>query len=326
MSPDEPPASERAARELQIGGQAVIEGVVMRGPDRWALAVRKPSGAIYVTMSPTTTLAERYPRWNRFPVRGIFALADSLIIGVKSLSISAGIALEEGAEDGESHSLEGSPSDCDGAAGETGGGAKSDKSVGTWEMATALVLALALFLGLFIVLPTAAAGAFDEYLTNTVLYNLAEGFIRVAVFIGYLLVISLLPDVKRLYEYHGAEHKVVHAYEAGLPLTARSAEGYPTAHVRCGTTFILIVLVISVLVFSLFGRPALWLRVLERLAVIPFVAALSYEIIKFAGSHEDSRAVRLIMAPGLWLQRLTTREPDEEQLEVATRALDAAVG
>jgi uncharacterized protein YqhQ len=176
------------------------------------------------------------------------------------------------------------------------------------------------------VLPTVIAKSLDEYLPNTILYNLVEGGLRVAIFIAYLAAMSLLPDIRRVFQYHGAEHKVVHAYEAGEPLTPKSAERFSTAHMRCGTTFIVIVLVISILIFSLFGRPALWLRIVERLAIIPLVAIISYEIIKVAGKHENANAMRVVMAPGLWLQRLTTREPDTGQLEVAIDALTAAVG
>jgi uncharacterized protein YqhQ len=190
----------------------------------------------------------------------------------------------------------------------------------------ALVLALALFLGLFIVLPAVVVRQFDRYLTNTVVYNLAEGLMRISIFVLYLAAMSLLPDMRRLFEYHGAEHKVVHAYEAGLPLDSDSASPFTTIHIRCGTTFIVVVFVISILVFSLMGRPALWLRVVERLAVIPLVAAVSYEIIRLAGKKEGSRLVRFFMAPGLWLQRLTTREPDKDQMEVAVRALSVALG
>jgi uncharacterized protein YqhQ len=198
--------------------------------------------------------------------------------------------------------------------------------LGTIETTVALIIALALFLGLFIVVPAVLARALDQYLSNTVLYNLFEGFLRLTIFVIYLVAISRLPDVKRMFAYHGAEHKVVHAYEAGLPLTEESARQFSTAHMRCGTAFIVIVFVISILAFSLLGRPALWLRIVERLAIIPLVAAVAYEIIRLAGKRENSRLVRTLLAPGLWLQRITTREPDADQIEVAIRALEAALG
>lgn len=310
-------------KEIQIGGQAVIEGVVMRGPDNWAVAVRRPNGEIFVEESPAITLAQKYPRLNKFPLRGIFALVDSLVIGMKSLSISAGISLEEREGEGEGRA----DGDADGADGEAGDGksGEAEKPISAFELTIALIISLGLFLGLFIVVPAVIAKSLDRFLASTVLYNLVEGLLRVTIFVLYLVMVSLLPDVKRLFEYHGAEHKVVHAYEAGVPLTPRSASVFSTSHMRCGTSFIVIVFVICILIYSLMGRPALWLRILERLAVIPLVAAFSYEIIKLAGKKESSPVVRTIMAPGLWLQRLTTREPDEDQVEVAIRALSAAV-
>jgi uncharacterized protein YqhQ len=324
--------------EIQIGGQAVIEGVVMRGPERWALAVRRPDQSLYITVNPTRTLAQRYPRANVFGVRGILGLADSLIIGYKSLYISAGISLEEtedakegeveGADPEVAEELPGKTRKKTGRRKERRGKETPKREPGELgpEMWIAMAIALVLFVGLFIVLPTIIAKSLDRYLTNTILYNLVEGGIRVTFFIAYLALMSLMPDIRRVFAYHGAEHMVVHAYEHGLPLTPESAEHYSTAHMRCGTAFLLIVLVASVLIFSLMGRPAVWVRVLERIAVIPLVAALAYEIIRFAGRHEDSLAMKVIMAPGLLLQRLTTRKPDREQLEVAIAALQAAVG
>jgi len=282
----------------------------MRFPDRWALAVRRPDGDIYTAVNDGTTLADRHPRFNKLFIRGIFALVDSFLIGLRALSVSARISLEEPDETGSVEDEEHA----------------EQKKLGSVELGIALVLALALFLGLFIVLPAVVVRQFDRYLTNTVVYNLAEGLMRISIFVLYLAAMSLLPDMRRLFEYHGAEHKVVHAYEAGLPLDSDSASPFTTIHIRCGTTFIVVVFVISILVFSLMGRPALWLRVVERLAVIPLVAAVSYEIIRLAGKKEGSRLVRFFMAPGLWLQRLTTREPDKDQMEVAVRALSVALG
>ena len=322
---------EHPTKELQIGGQAVIEGVVMRTTDKWSLAVRRPGGDMFVTVNPILTLAQKYPRWNKFPIRGMFALADSLIIGVKALSISGGISLEaldeeeEGEDSVQQDDAGGTPALPDEDAAEEPEAKDEAKPISTPQIAIALVISLALFLGLFIVVPAVLAKQFDTVVHNTVVYNLIEGGIRIGVFILYLAAMALMPDIKRVFEYHGAEHKVVHAYEAGEPLTPESASKFSTAHMRCGTAFILIVFVISILVFSFMGRPALWLRILERLAIIPFVAAFSYEIIKFAGRYEDSRAMRVIMYPGLLLQKLTTREPDEEQLEVAIDALKAAI-
>jgi uncharacterized protein YqhQ len=328
---------EKPREELQVGGQAVIEGVVMRTADRWALAVRRPAGDIFISVNPVLTLAQKHQRWNVFPFRGMMALADSLIIGVKALSISGGISLEDYDEEqeaarereldsGEGEPVSGESAEAEGEPAPADGGTEETKPIAGIHIAIAMVIALALFLGLFIVLPAVLAKQFDSVIHNTVVYNLIEGGIRVAIFILYLVAMSLMPDIRRVFAYHGAEHKVVHAYEAGRPLTPEEASKFTTAHMRCGTAFLLIVFVMSILVFSLMGRPDLWLRIVERLIIIPFVAAFSYEIIKFAGRHEDSRVVKIVMAPGLLLQKLTTRQPDDSQLEVAIEALEAAIG
>jgi uncharacterized protein YqhQ len=312
-------------KEIQIGGQAIIEGVVMRGPESWALAVRRPDGDIHVEVNPVGTLAQRYPRANHFPIRGMFALADSLVIGIKALTISGGISLQDeeiaqpaGEKD---EALAGGD-----IPGKRNGKVGKPQELSAPAVALSITLALALFLGIFIVMPAVITRYLQPYLPNTVLYNLVEGGLRIAIFILYLAVVGLVPDVRRVFQYHGAEHKVVHAYEAGTSLEPGSTRSYSTAHMRCGTAFIVIVFIVSILVFSLLGRPPLPIRILERLAIIPLVAAISYEIIRFAGRHETSVVVRLFMAPGLLFQKLTTREPDESQLEVAARSLQAALG
>lgn len=307
--------SDEGQREIQIGGQAVIEGVVMRGPSKWALAVRRPNGEILVTVDPAKTIAQRHPKWNVFPARGILALADSLIIGMKSLTMSANISLEE--EEGGVHEDGGNEP---GKAQDTPAGVLSG-----WEMGISITIAMVFFVGIFIAAPTAVARLLDPYIHNTVLYNLVEGVIRVTVFVIYLALVSLIPDIKRVFEYHGAEHKTVNAYESGMSLYPGSVIGFPKEHTRCGTSFLLIVMVLSVVIFSFFGRPDLWLRIVERLAIIPLVASISYEIIKLTSRHEGSRWLHILVVPGVWLQKITTREPDKEQLEVAIRALQAAI-
>jgi uncharacterized protein YqhQ len=328
---EHPPSSEPRP-EIQIGGQAVIEGVVMRSRERWALAVRRADGEVLVTVNAARTLAQRYPRWNKFPVRGIFAFVDSLVIGIKALTISGEIYAAEleapqkaVADETELNSdtkpmAEQLPADSDAEV-----IAEKAEKIPKYVVPVALLFGIALFLGLFIVLPTLLTHSIGHQVKNTVVYNLIEGGIRIAIFIGYIALMSLMPDIKRVFQYHGAEHKVVHTYEEGLPLTPESAARFSTAHMRCGTAFIMIVFILSILVFSFLGRPALWLRVLERLALIPFIATISYEIIKFAGKHEDSTLMKIVMSPGLLLQKLTTGEPDESQMEVAIKALEAAV-
>lgn len=319
--------NEEGQREIQIGGQAVIEGVVMRGPSKWALAVRRPNGEIFVTVDPAKTVAQRHPKWNVFAIRGIFALADSLIIGMKSLTMSANIALEEEEEtDGNSQSNpvihDSSPENAEKPDNRQ---AEVKNALSGWEMGISITIAMVFFVGIFIAAPTVAAKFLDPYIHNTVLFNLIEGVIRITIFVIYLVLVSLMPDIKRVFEYHGAEHKTVNAYESGMSLYPGSVIGFPKEHTRCGTSFLLIVLVLSVIIFSFFGRPALWLRIVERLAIIPLVAGLSYEIIKLTARHENSKLLRILVVPGIWLQKITTKEPDKDQIEVAIHALNAAI-
>ena len=319
------PPQTKERKEIRLGGQAVIEGVVMRVPERWALALRHPSGEITTEVNPVRTIAQAHPRIDVFPLRGILALIDSLIIGFKALTISAAISLvEEHEDEGTGEHVKGyevAQSRVERVEEEAREG-----RLGGVAMAVAMITGLALFLGVFIAFPAVAASYMMPHVKSTILYNLVEGGLRIAVFIAYLALVGLMPDIRRVFEYHGAEHKVVHAWEAGVPLDEEHAECFSTAHMRCGTTFIVIVFVISVLVFSLLGRPPLPLRIAYRIAVIPLVAALSYEIIRFAARHESSRIVRIVMAPGLLFQKLTTREPSPEQLDVAIAALEAATG
>lgn len=295
----------------------MIEGVVMRGPERWALAVRRPCGDIHVEVNPTHTLAQKFPRANIFLVRGIFALVDSLVVGVKCLTISGGISLEDETREEPAVAEAGEAGEAD---------TRGRQELSAVAIAFSLFMALVLFLGLFIVVPTVIARYLQQYVPNTVLFNLVEGGIRIAIFVLYLAVVGFLPDIKRVFEYHGAEHKAVHAYEHGLALTTESTERFSTAHMRCGTSFIVIVFIVSILVFSLFGKQPLLPRIVSRVAIIPLIAAISYEIIRLAGRHEGSRLVRFLMAPGLYFQKLTTREPDDGEIEVAIEALNAAVG
>ncbi|MBN1288866.1 MAG: DUF1385 domain-containing protein [Actinobacteria bacterium] len=319
----------------------------MRGPKKWALAVRRPNGEIFITVDPTKTIAQNHPKWNVFPFRGLLALADSLVIGIKSLSLSANIALEEEELEKKDRGKKkkkasignsGEPGD-NGNAGVMDEGASAPakneekasghegvkETITKVEMGVSITIALVVFVGIFIAVPTVIARLLDPYIHNTVIYNLLEGGLRVLIFIIYLLLITMMPDIRRVFQYHGAEHKTVNAYEHGVTLDPDSVAGFTTAHPRCGTSFILIVLVISVVIFSFFGRPALWLRILERVAIIPLVAAISYEIIRLAGKHEDSRFLHVLVAPGLWLQKITTKEPDKDQLEVAISSLNAAL-
>jgi uncharacterized protein YqhQ len=289
-----------ASRDAPVGGQAVLEGVMMRGVSTWAVAVRAPHGEIQVTSEPLVSWAKRN-RILRWPViRGIVALAESLKIGFRALAISANAQLIE--EDGEE--LE---------------------PIGGFTWTLTIVLSLVLAIGLFFVVPVSATSLIKDQLGSAVLFWLVEGVLRTAIFIGYLAAISRLPDLRRVFEYHGAEHKTISCYEAGDRLTPARAEVYSRLHPRCGTSFLLIVMVLAIFVFAPIGLPAWYWLVLSRILGIPLIAGLSYEVIKWAGKHRRKRWVRAVMWPGLMLQNLTTREPDREQLAVAIAALEAVL-
>jgi len=276
------------SERLLIGGQAVMEGVMMRSPHWTATAVRRPDGDILTSVQRLDSLLVRYP-WLRLPVlRGIIVLYEALTIGIRALFFSANAAL------GEEEQLTAS------------------------QIGVSAAVGLALAVGLFFVLPTIGARALDRFLPSVVLLNLVEGAIRVSILIAYIGSIARLPDIRRVYAYHGAEHKAVNAYEAGDPLDVAAVRRHSRFHPRCGTSFLLIVMVVAIIVFSFLGRPPLVLRIASRVALIPLVAGGSYEIIRAGARY---RWFRPLVAPGMWLQRLTTREPDEAQMEVAARAL-----
>lgn len=275
-----------------IGGQAVIEGVMMRGPETVATAVREPSGEISVKTEPVSSITKRYPILKKPMIRGVVALAESLILGLRSLSYSAQKAGEEGEE-------------------------LSNREI-MLTMAFSLVLAIVLF----VIIPTAAAKYIHSAITDPMWLNLAEGGLRMAIFLLYVFGISRMKDIQRVFQYHGAEHKTIHAYESGVALTVENVQSYSTLHPRCGTAFLLIVMVVSIIMFAFLGWPDLWLRIVSRIILLPVVAGISYEIIRFAGRSQN-QLVQIAILPGLWLQKITTRQPDDDQVEVAIRALEA---
>jgi len=281
------------------GGQAVIEGVMMRGRKSTVTAVRRPDGEIITEVNPLSSLYTGKLRKIPF-VRGLVALVESMVIGIKTLVFSANVALEE---DGEKAVPLSGPK--------------------LWLL---LGVSLAISAGLFFLVPlifTDLLSSLKEMPAQA--FNLVEGVIRLGIFIGYLRMMSLMPDVRRLFAYHGAEHKTINAFEAGIPLEVASIRKYSTAHIRCGTSFLFAVMVIAILVFSLIGKPALYFMVLARLALIPVIAAISYEITFFGARHSTNPLVKAVLSPGLLLQKLTTREPDDRQLEVAIAALKRAI-
>lgn len=286
------------------GGQALIEGVMIRGATCISIALRRPDGTLLVLTEPIGWTWAR--RWRAVPfLRGIIVLAEMVAIGTKALLFSALVASEEE-----------TPAKSD-------GGALPSVAVGG-----TLALSLLIVLALFFALPVLIARPVEVLFTSTLLSNLVEGVARLAIFIAYIAAIGLMPSVRRVFAYHGAEHMAVHAHEHGQPLTIEAVRRYPTAHPRCGTAFILVVLLLAVLahvlVDTLLGAAPLWERVLSRLLVLPLLAGLSYELIRWSGAHASSPLVRLLILPNLALQRLTTRTPDEGQIEVAIQALEAA--
>ena len=286
--------------KINIGGQAVIEGVLMRAPRSMAIAVRRPDGEIVVKRDTVIPLSERFPLVKLPLVRGAVALFTSLVIGMKALSFSANEAISEGEEKAE---------------------------MSPFAMGGTIAVALLFGILLFFILPLFLTKLLVPYIGGSnIVFNLVDGFIRVVVFLLYVYSISRMSDIQRVFEYHGAEHKSIFAFEAGIALTVENVKRFSRLHPRCGTSFLLIVMLVSIVVFSLI--PKLWpfyLKAGSRIVLLPVIAGLSYELLKLSAKHEKSRLVRMLIAPGLALQRLTTREPDDSQLEVAIRSLEEAL-
>ncbi|MEE9521034.1 MAG: DUF1385 domain-containing protein [Dehalococcoidales bacterium] len=285
------------AKRFYYGGQAVIEGVMMRGRKAAVIAVRRPNGEVVI--DPQPLLAISTSRARRIPlIRGVVVLIESMVLGIKALLHSANLSMEEEEE---------------------------KEKISGWVAWGAMVGTVALVVALFFLAPLFLANLVGGYIQSSIVFHLIEGFIRLGIFIAYLKLMTLSPSIRRVFAYHGAEHKVVNAYEAGVPLEMEAVKGYSTAHVRCGTSFLFIVLIIAIIVFALIGRPSLGVMVLSRVVLIPAIAALGYEATYFGARHSDSRLVKAFLAPGLWLQGLTTSEPDDSQLEVALSALKRMV-
>lgn len=277
---------------FHYGGQAVIEGVMMRGRTSMAVAVRDPSGEIVVHSEPLRG-GIYDSMWRKIPfLRGLLVLWDTLNLGTRTLMYSANVAL-------------------------------SDEEVefsGPAILVT-LIFSLAIGVVLFFVLPLVLVGLLDRFISSDLLSNLLEGVIRLSILLLYLSLIGLVPDIRRVFGYHGAEHKTIDAFESGAPLDTEGVSAHSTAHTRCGTSFLLIVVLLSVLIFAFLGRPPMVWRIMSRLLLIPVIAGISYEFVRFAADHSHNPVVRVFILPGLALQTLTTREPDESMLEVAVAAL-----
>ncbi len=288
-------------KPFHYGGQAVIEGVMMLGKKGLAMSVRQPDGRLNTIKQPLARIYRGRLRDKPF-TRGLISLSETMVLGTRALLRSAEIAA---AEEGE-------------------------EKIHPALLGGTVALSLAFAVGLFFLVPLLATRyLIDPYIDSALLSVTLEGLVRIGIFIAYIRLIGLVPDIRRVFAYHGAEHKTINAYESGTPLEVEAVRNYPTAHPRCGTSFIVFVLVIAILVFALIdvllGRPPLWIRMLSRIALIPFIAAIGYEIMKLGAGHVKNTLVRVLIAPGLMLQSLTTREPDDSQLEAAISALNEVI-
>jgi uncharacterized protein YqhQ len=282
-------------KKFNYGGQAVIEGVMIRGRKSLVTAIRRPGGDIVTNVRELPALTTG--RLRRIPlVRGVVVLIEAMVLGIQSLMFSANVALEEEEEQIPTRAL--------------------------WLMVGAGVV---LMVALFVLAPLFLTNWLKTYLPDSFAFNGVEGAIRLVIFIAYLKLMSFMPDIKRVFTYHGAEHKTVNAYEAGVPMEVNAIRSYSTAHVRCGTSFLFLVLLIAIIVFAFVGRHTLWLMIVSRIALIPVIMGLGYEVIYFGARHSGNWLVKIILAPGLFLQALTTGEPDDKQMEVAIAAINKAV-
>jgi len=322
-----------------IGGQAVIEGIMMRGPEKTAVAVRKPDGEIVIDENEN----KKRGKTRKIPlIRGVFSFVDSMVIGVKALMFSANFYEEDGKpkeeNNNEKTSKKSKEENNDKKASKKSKENKKNKEKDTsneempgWMMAITVLISIGLSVGLFIVLPNLIAGFVvpnveAENGGNVVLYNVVESVVKVVIFLTYLILVSRMKDIQRVFEYHGAEHKTIFCYENGEELTVDNVKKFERFHPRCGTSFLLFVIIISIIVFSVIGRfESKIINLLVRIALLPVVAGISYEIIRFAGKHTDNKWFSWLNKPGMLLQRLTTREPDEKQIEVAILALKAVL-
>ncbi|MBN1643689.1 MAG: DUF1385 domain-containing protein [Dehalococcoidales bacterium] len=282
-----------AEKIFHYGGQAVMEGVMIRGEKHMVTVVRRSNGETVVDKQP---IPRFYAGWMRSVplLRGIIVLIESLVFGFKTLMYSANVALEE-----------------------------EDEKVGGWLIWVTLALSLVFGVAIFFITPLFITRLFT--IDSAILFNLVEGLIRLAIFLIYIRLITFMPDIKRVFAYHGAEHKAVNGFEAGASLEPEAVRKFSKAHIRCGGSFLFAVMVIAIIVFSLVGKQALWLMVLSRILLVPVIAALGYEFIHFGAKHSNNIIMKILLTPGLWLQSMTTREPDDEQLRIGIMALKTAI-
>ena len=292
---------------VRIGGQAVIEGVMMKNMDRYAVSVRKPNGKIETKVEECVSFAEKHPLFQLPVFRGMANFLESMVIGMKTLNYSASFY-----EDEEEQTESRTEQLLEKILGE-----KAEKII----MGIVLVFSLAISIGLFMILPYIASEALGKLIRNEYVILFMEGIIRIAIFLGYIVLISRMEDIKRVFMYHGAEHKTINCLEAGVPLTPENVDNFSRLHKRCGTSFIFIVMIISMVFFFFIRVDTIWLRIVLRLLFLPLVAGVSYEFIRLAGSS-DHPLVQIFSKPGLALQKLTTKEPDHSMIEVAIASVE----
>jgi uncharacterized protein YqhQ len=288
---DDPAASPSPAPHL-YGGQAVVEGVMMRGARHWAVAVRRPAGDIHLESHDIESVADRHPILRKPLLRGVIVLGQSLAIGMRALMIAANQSVDD------------------------------DEQLTSRQIGVSLAIAMLLFIGVFILGPTTLFTWVEGRLGSGVPLLIGEGVFRVLLFVGYLWLIGRTKDIHRVFEYHGAEHKTIAAYEHGDELVPDSVDRYPKEHVRCGTNFLIIVMIITIFVFTLFGTPGLLWRIVSRIVAIPIIAGVAYEALRLGARFHGSLVMRALMAPGIWLQKITTQQPDDSQIEVAIASFD----
>ena len=305
------PVLESGEETTLVGGQAVMEGVMMRAPHSYCVAVRKANGELVTEEAPLQKMSEKYPIFKLPILRGLGTLGQAMQLGMKALQFSANQALDEAPP----------------AEGQTSEKKKPTEIPG-WMMAANLVFMLGFFIFMYKFLPLLLAtqlGHWSPAFSGRITMNFVDGGIRILLFLGFLFAISLTKDIQRVFQYHGAEHKVVFNFESGQPVTIENAQRFVTFHPRCGTSFMLVVMVIALVVYAFLPVDNFWMKLALRIALLPFIAGLSYELIRFAAKRQDSMLMKALTAPGLWLQRITTKQPDNTQAAVAIHALEGAM-
>ena len=322
------PALE-SGEETLVGGQAVLEGVMMRSPHAWAIACRKPSGEVVTMSEPLDRPSDKH-KWMAWPVvRGVMTLGYAMTLGYRALRFSANVAIEELMEEGDHAKPAASavpPKQSDAEASQSKSAEKA-ATISTWLAAVNIVISIAFFIFMYKYIPLLAATELKKYdpaLGGRIIFNLIDGVIRLGLFLLFIWGVSLWKDIRRVYEYHGAEHKTVFAFENGDPLTTPAVQKYSTFHPRCGTSFLMTVMLISIAFYMLIPYTTFWARFASRIVLLPVIAGVSYEIIRFAAKHRGS-LFALMTAPGLWLQRITTRPPSDDEAQCAIVALESAM-